>query len=424
MKSLLIVAAHLLLFSAVRAERPNIVLILGDDIGYECLEAYGGTSYKTPHLNALARSGLKFNHCHSQPLCTPTRVQIMTGLYNQRNYIRFGILDPQATTFAHILKDAGYKTCIAGKWQLEGGFEGPRKFGFDEYCLWQLTRRPARYPNPGLEINGKEVDFTNGEYGPDLVSDFLCDFIERNKEGPFFAYYPMILPHSPFVPTPDSREWDPTVMGRERGQGKNKFFADMVAYTDKMVGKVVAKLEELGIRDNTLVIFTGDNGTNQKIASRMGDAVVPGGKGKTTDNGTHVALVASWPQVIEPGRESDDLIDFTDVLPTLTEVGEARLPAGIPFDGVSFAPQLRGETGTARDWIYCWYQRDGKRDKASRHARDRQYKLYATGEMYDVDADPQEKSPLDPQSGDSPVAERRAALQAVLDRMKVDSDPQ
>lgn len=422
--AILVPAMSLAVFlSAARAAPPNIVLILADDIGYECLEAYGGTSYKTPHLNALAASGLKFNHCHSQPLCTPTRVQIMTGLYNQRNYIRFGLIDPQATTFAHVLRDAGYKTCIAGKWQLEGGLDGPRRAGFDEYCLWQLTRRPARYPNPGLEINGREVDYSSGEYGPDLVSDYLCDFMERHREGPFFAYYPMILPHSPFVPTPDSPEWDPGVMGKERG-GNDRFFADMVAYTDKMVGKVVSKLEALGIRENTLVLFTGDNGTNQRITSRMGQVRVPGGKGKTTDNGTHVALLASWPAVIKPHRESDDLIDFTDVLPTLAEVGGVPLPANIPFDGVSFAPQLRGEPGAPRDWIYCWYQRDGKRDKASRHARDRRFKLYATGSMFDVIADPAEKSPLDPLADDPHATRRRAALQGVLDRMKIDSDPQ
>lgn len=410
------------LHAAEPSQRPNIVLILGDDIGFECLNCYGGTSYKTPHLDALAASGLKFDHCHSQPLCTPTRVQIMTGLYNQRNYIRFGILDPQATTFAHLLKQAGYKTCIAGKWQLEGGLDGPNKFGFDEYCLWQVNRRPARYPNPGLEINGRQVDYTDGQYGPDLVSDYLCDFIARHQDAPFFAYYPMILPHSPFVPTPDSDDWDPTVLGPERGQGKNKYFTDMVGYTDKMVGKVVARLDELGLRDNTLVIFTGDNGTNQKITSRLGDREYPGGKGKTSDNGTHVALLASWPKVIRPGRTCDDLIDFTDVLPTLVEVGGATLPDGIPFDGASFAPQLRGESGTPREWIYCWYERDGKRNKVSRHARDKQYKLYADGRYFDVVADPLEEQTLG-QTLAPEAADRRAKLQAVLDRMRVESDP-
>ncbi|MCG8584993.1 MAG: sulfatase-like hydrolase/transferase, partial [Pirellulales bacterium] len=192
---------------ADQAERPNIVLIMADDMGYECVSANGGAPYKTPHLDKLAEGGMRFTHCHSQPICTPTRVQIMTGRYNSRNYVKFGVLDPQEKTFGNMMRDAGYATCIVGKWQLKGGFEGPKNFGFDEYCLWQLTRRPNRYPNPGLEINGKEVDYKNGEYGPDVVTDYACDFMERNKDKPFFLYYPMMLPHWPFEPTPDSKDW-------------------------------------------------------------------------------------------------------------------------------------------------------------------------------------------------------------------------
>jgi len=163
---------------------PNIVLIMADDLGYECIGAHGGTSYKTPILDKLAGSGIRFDHCYSQPLCTPSRAKIMTGIYNVRNYVRFGLLDPAQTTFAHLLKKAGYATCVVGKWQLGGGLDGPKHFGFDEYCLWQLTRRPSRYPNVGVEVNGKEVDYTEGQYGPDVVSDFACDFIRRNKDKP------------------------------------------------------------------------------------------------------------------------------------------------------------------------------------------------------------------------------------------------
>ncbi|SVD17645.1 uncharacterized protein METZ01_LOCUS370499 [marine metagenome] len=235
---------------------------MADDMGYECLGANGGIDYKTPFLDSLAAGGIRFVHAHSQPICTPSRVKIMTGISNARNYVRFGLLDPRATTFANLIKNAEYKSCIAGKWQLQGGFQGPNKFGFDEYCLWQLTRRPCRYPNPGVEVNGKEVDYTKGEYGPDVVSDYLCDFMERNREGPFLAYYPMILPHWPFQPTPDSKDWNPTETKEwSRSKWNKPHFQDMVAYVDKMVKKVVGKLDTLGIRENTLVIFTCDNGT-------------------------------------------------------------------------------------------------------------------------------------------------------------------
>ncbi|MEZ0265448.1 MAG: sulfatase-like hydrolase/transferase, partial [Phycisphaerae bacterium] len=195
--------------AATPSPRPNVVLILADDFGYECVGANGGTSYKTPTLDKLAATGVRFEHCYAQPLCTPTRVQLMTGIYNVRNYVNFGNMDPKSVTFANLLKNAGYATGICGKWQLGHDRDLPKRFGFDESYLWQLTRRPPRYANPGLEINGKEVDYTNGEYGPDLVNEFARDFVRRHKDKPFFLYYPMMLTHDPFQPTPDSKDWDP-----------------------------------------------------------------------------------------------------------------------------------------------------------------------------------------------------------------------
>ncbi|MGH7127436.1 MAG: sulfatase-like hydrolase/transferase, partial [Planctomycetaceae bacterium] len=412
--------------SPLSAAPPNIVLIMADDMGYECVAANGGTSYQTPNLDRLAAQGMRFEHCYSQPLCTPSRVQIMTGLYNQRNYIRFGVLDPNATTFAHVLKNAGYATCVVGKWQLEGGFDGPQRFGFDEYCLWQLTRRPGRYPNPGLEINGQEVDYTGGEYGPDLVSDYLCDFIERHKDGPFFAYYPMILPHGPFEPTPDSPDWDPTSKGKKGGGGSRRHFADMVAYTDKMVGKIVRKLEELKLSENTLVVFTCDNGTGRGLKSRMGDRVIPGGKGKLTDAGTHVPLIAWWPGTIKGGEVSQQLVDFTDVLPTLAEVaatepgrvgperGDSPADGRPRLDGHSLLPVLTGRGESGREWVYCWYAREGGRTGAQ-FARDRRFKLYGDGRLYDIAADPFEEQALPTAGLPDDAATARTKLQQVLD---------
>src|SRR5262245_54374752 len=148
------------------ATRPNVILIMGDDLGYETIGANGGTSYQTPHLDRLATTGVRFEHCYVQPLCTPTRVQLMTGAYNVRNYTTFGEMTPNLVTFGNLFHDAGYVTGMMGKWQLGRVVDLPKKFGFDEYCLWQHTRRPPRYANPGLEYNGVERDFTNGEYGP------------------------------------------------------------------------------------------------------------------------------------------------------------------------------------------------------------------------------------------------------------------
>jgi arylsulfatase A len=383
-------------FAKAQAEsRPNIVLIMADDMGYECVAANGGESYVTPHLDQLATEGMRFEHAHAQPICTPSRVQIMTGIYNNRNYVRFGVLDPQEKTFGNLFKAAGYKTCIVGKWQLDGGLQAPARFGFDEYCLWQLNRRPGRYSNPGLEINGKQVDYTNGEYGPDIVSDYLCDFIHRNKDEPFFAWYPMILPHYPFVPTPDSADYDPTVFG-EKGIGKAKYFKGMVEYVDKIIGKISQTLDENGLRQNTLVIFTGDNGTHPKVTSILNGRSYPGGKGSTTDNGTHVPFIARWPGRIQPGTTTQALVDFSDILPTIADVaGLSQQHAGWRIDGSSIWPVLNGSATDSKPYIYCWYHRDGVRKDAAQLVRTDRFKLYSDGRFFNVGRDLLEKSPLD-----------------------------
>jgi len=410
---------------AADAQRPNIVLIMADDMGFECVSANGGESYNTPHIDALAASGMRFEYAHSQPLCTPSRVQIMTGIYNSRNYIRFGLLDPDAYTFGNLLDEAGYATCVVGKWQLGGGFDAPGRSGFDEYCLWQLTRRPNRYPNPGLEINGEERDFKNGEYGPDVVSDYARDFIARHAESeePFFLYYPMILPHWPFEPTPDSEDWDPTFRRdddaeQNYGMRDPRFFTDMVHYTDKLVGKIVAQLEAHGLRNNTLVIFTCDNGTYEGVTSRFRGRDWKGGKRYLMDNGTHVPLIVSRPGHIPGGQVNTDLIDFSDVFPTLAEIAEADVPESLDLDGRSFAPIFLGEPG-ARDFIYCWHFRNGrpvetKPKTAGEFARNRRYKLYRDGRFYDVLADFYEERPIDPQRLDRDQRAIRERLRAVI----------
>ncbi len=402
--------------------RPNIVLIMADDMGYECVGANGSKFYKTPHLDRLASVGMRFEHCYSQPICTPSRVQIMTGRYNARNYVKFGLLHSNEITFGNVMKQAGYATCIVGKWQLKGGFEGPNKFGFDEYCLWQLTRRPCRYPNPGLEINGKTADYTDGQYGPDLVSDYLVDFIKRHKDEPFFAYYPMILPHWPFQPTPDSKDWDPAERKEwPRKKWNRPHFRDMVAYADKMVGKVDKCLHDLGIHENTLLIFTCDNGTYTGITSPFQGRQLKGGKGSTPNAGTHVPMIASWPGTIEAGTVSQDLIDFSDMLPTLADLGGGRMPADRKIDGRTFLPQLRGEKGNPRDWVFCWYERDGKRDgNVKRYARNQTYKLYHDGRFYNIPADELEQKQLMPDEIDTSAKAIQAKLKAVINEIHAD----
>ena len=413
---LLLLASALTARAAESPARPNIILIMADDFGYECVTANGGQSYQTPHLDRLAAAGMRFEQCHVQPLCTPTRVQLMTGRYNIRNYLNFGTLVRTETTFAQLLKRAGYATGICGKWQLGRETDAPQHFGFDESYLWQHTRRPPRYANPGLEHNGVEKEFPEGSYGPTLVNDFALDFVTRHKEQPFFLYYPMILTHDPFQPTPDSPNWDPKAVG-ENVNRNVKHFTDMTAYMDKMVGRLDAKLAELGIRDNTLLLFIGDNGTGVSVTSRFNGADYKGGKGTTTQRGHHVPFIASWPAVMKQGRVSRDLISSTDFLPTLCQAAGVKVPANV--DGVSFLPQLRGEKGAPREWLYCWYSpRQSFELKVREFAFDHGYKLYRTGEFFNLAADPFEMMPLDAAALASTQVAAKAKLQKVLDQFK------
>ena len=402
--------------------KPNIVLIMADDLGIETMGSYGGTLYKTPNLDRLAANGARFEHCYAQPICTPSRVQLMTGQYNVRNYTKFGLLPRGETTFAHKLKAEGYATCIAGKWQLGRQKDAPQHFGFDEALLWQHTRDgrmkidgnriDKRYENPILEKNGESLVYNDGEFAPDLMVDFILDFIERKTEQPFLVYYPMILTHCPFVPTPHSEDWNPTSVGSPTHKGDKTYFGDMVEYVDQLVGKIEAELERHGLLENTYLIFTGDNGTDRNIVSMLNGKPFPGRKGSLTNGGTHAPLIASRPGTI-PSKVHNDLIDFSDFLPTFCEIAKSSTD-GLTLDGVSFLPQLHGEVGKPRRFVYCWYNRDMTPGKTQATARNQRYKLYESGEFYDVPNDLQEKQPLATDSLTPKQVAIKGELQGVL----------
>ncbi len=389
-------------FLSATGAQPNVVLILVDDFGFECLSANGSETFKTPNIDRLAATGVRFENCHVQPLCTPTRIQLMTGQYNVRNYVEFGYMLPESRTFGNLFKDAGYATCMAGKWQLGRDESLPKKWGFDEACLWQHTRRPERYKNAGLEINGKEMDYTHDEYGPDIVSDYALDFISRNKEKPFFLYYPMMLTHNPFVPTPDSPNYHEAV------EKNNKYFKDMVAYADKLTGKLVSKLEELKLRDNTLVILVGDNGTFSSITSQFRGKPYKGGKGQRTGNGTHVPLVVNWPKKVPSGVVKNEIVDGTDFLPTICEAAGIEVPKTMTTDGKSFWPLALGEKGSPREWSYCWYAPHNQEVKFE-FAQDLKYKLYRDGPFVEKISDQEEKPLTDNLSAEAKASREKLA---------------
>lgn len=417
--------------------RPNLVVIMADDVGYEGVSAYGSASYRTPELDRLAAGGVRFTHCYSQPLCTPSRVQIMTGKYNHRNYTRFGELRPGEVTFANVLKDAGYRTCIAGKWQLGGDGDSVRGFGFETYCLWHIQGRESRYWEPRIVENDELRTDVADRFGPDVMCEFVTRFIAAQRERPFLVYYPMVLPHWPFVPTPDSRPGGSRERsGRYDGQaGGTEYFPDMVAHIDKIVGRIDAQLGRCGVRDQTLLLFTADNGCATNIVSRMGDGEIHGGKSFMTDAGTHAPLVVSWPGTIREGRRSDALVDLSDVLPTLVDAAGASMPEGLGSDGHSLVPHLRTGAPHPREWVFCHYlarppaePTDAKarekalrrqaaqraKKKVGRFVRTRRFKLYDDGRLYDVSADVLEERPIPPGEGPPEARAARTRLRKLL----------
>jgi len=243
--------------------------------------------------------------------------------------------------------------------------------------------------------------------------DFICDFIESHTNEPFFVYYPMNLPHCPFVPTPDSADWDPESIGSPTYKGNPEYFGDMVAYMDKLVGRILDTVEEQGLSDRTIILFTGDNGTDRPVVSQLNGREVAGAKGKTTDAGTRVPLIVGGAGV--ESQVVSDLVDFTDFLPTLCDIANVELPDSLVLDGRSFLPQLRGNEGEPREWIYCWYSSNGKEKDARVFARTHEYKLYRNGEFFHVPDDPLEKQPLPRESLTESQLAVRETLQGIID---------
>ena len=426
--------------------RPNIVLIMSDDLGYEAIGANGGTSYATPVLDSMAGAGIRFENTHVQPLCTPTRVQLMTGKYNFRNYIGFGLIAPDEVTFGHLFSSAGYKTCIAGKWQLHS-YNPPDEMpearstgqkiedaGFDEFCVWHphhTEEKGSRYKSPIVYENGEFLENMEGKYGEDVFADYIIDFMERNRNDPFFVYFPMALTHRPLEPTPDSPEFDDFVPPSNETLGARtwakledwddeaRYYKDMVEYHDKVIGRVNAKLEQLGIAEDTLVIYVGDNGSPVEVCSIIhSHTEVCGGKGLTVDRGTHVPLICSWPGTIPSGAVTTDLIDASDFLPTILEAAEITPPDDYFIDGRSFLPQLKGETGNPRDWIFFHFEpMSGRVHRYARFIRNHRWKLYDDGRLFDLNADPEEEAAFDPADDDGERSEARSRLAPVFEQM-------
>lgn len=388
----------ILIFACTNEKKPvlpNIVFILADDMGTDVFDVYGGTSYTTPNIDALAETGLTFNQCYSAPVCSPSRVKLMTGRYGFRTGQTWGTIPADEITFGHLLKKAGYKTALTGKWQMALLKNDPnhiKKMGFDENCVFGWHEGP-RYYEPMIYQNGEVRNDVKDKYGPDIYADFLIDFIKRNKDQPFFAYYSMTLAHeigNDFLTPPP--------VGKS---GRYETFKENVEYADELIGKVVKTLNELKLREKTLIIFVGDNGTphhyitayengvyvKEPVYSKVGDTLIQGGKSYLTDQGTHVPLIANWQGKTPQGKSTNDLIDFSDFISTIAELTGTELPKDRIIDGQSFAPQLVGKKGNPREWVFQLWE--GKS-----WIRNQEWKLYNNDSLYHMKSDPFEKKPI------------------------------
>ena len=389
---------------------PNILLIMADDVGTDALGCYGGESYATPNLDKLATEGMRFTHGYAMPVCHPTRVCILTGRYPVHlGSPRWGSFpkSEESATFASILKRNGYATAVAGKWQLsllKKDLTQPHRMGFDEYCLFGW-HEGARFHDPYIYQNTKLRTDTDDKYGPDLYVDFLVDFMERNKDRPFLAYYPMALAHDVTDDLKDRQV--PYVPGKDRWMN----FKEMIESMDDCVGRLVAALDRLKLRENTLIIFNTDNGSAgrsklrhtpkgyvfEKVVSTRSGVRVPGGKGLLNDRGTRVPYIANWPGKIRPGQVVDDLIDLSDILPTMTALANAPTPNNL--DGQSFAWRLTGNEGEPRKWVFAEH-------RGKMWVRTKRFKLYNDGRFYNVADDPEERVRVKSPLGEAKVAHR------------------
>ncbi len=425
---------------------PNILLILVDDLGNRSLSCFGST-VPTPNMDRLANGGMVFTNAHAAPMCAPTRDEMFTGLP------RAGRARPGADVpfFTNHLQKLGYTNGMAGKWFVGRVFD-PRLRGFDEACImvngyrhwapdimvWGSGGMFRELNQPPVEgrLNEWEISLDKSErhhamrladrYAEDVAVDFLSDFMQRSKDNPFFAYYSSKLTHVPHAANPDSdpyaveafrqafgRAYDRNLQGvtdaarRNLGNKSTKtashedYRKQGIAYIDKMVGRLMVKLDELNLRGNTIVLVTSDNGNSALDPLPEGAERLPGRKGDSREGGTRVPLIVSWPGKVRPGSKCHDLVHVQDFLPTFVEIAGGSPTDADRCDGHSFLPQLLGRKGNARQWFIgtgahpsIWLERVaeelGKPDLEAYRlvwVQGTKYKLYNDGRFYNLEKD-------------------------------------
>ena len=413
---------------------PNIVFILADDLGYGDLSAYGQKKFSTPHIDQLAKQGMRFTQFYAgTSVCAPSRASLITGLHTGHTFIRGNKeIEPEGQqpiadtviTLMEVLKKAGYTSGIFGKWGLGpvGSPGDPLKQGVDRFYGYNCQRQSHRYFPTHLWDNDTQIPLEeNGNlaqmktYAPDMIQQQALRFLDDNKNKPFFLYLTYTLPHAELQVPDDSifrrfkgrfeerpykgQDYGPgaTAAGYASQQYPHATFAAMVTRLDMYVGQVMDRLKALGLDKNTLVIFTSDNGPHTEGGADPAFFNSAGGlngfKGDLYEGGIRVPMIARWPGKIAPGSTSDFAATFYDVLPTLSELAHTAPPAGL--DGLSFVPTLLGQQQTPHDHLY-WEFAEKAGQQAVRMGNwkgvRRNVKKMPEGpiELYDLKTDPAE----------------------------------
>ncbi len=397
--SAVLAASSIPVNAVAQNERPNIILIMTDDQGYGDLGAHGNEKIKTPNLDRLAKQSVEFTQFYVCPVCAPTRASLMTGRYNYRTgvvdtYLGRAMMHTDEITIAEVLGKAGYRTGIFGKWHLGDNYPlRTIEQGFQESLvhkgggIGQPSDPPGnRYFDPILQHNG--VDKRVKGYCTDIFTDATIQFIEKTRNRPFFAYLSTNAPHTP-LQIDDSYVKPYLNMGLDETTAK---IYGMVTNIDENVGKLMRKLDETNLSDNTIVIFLTDNGPQQKRYT----AGLRGRKGSVYEGGIRVPCYIRWPRKLKAGKKIDRIAAHIDMMPTLLDACGASLPQDRKIDGRSVMPLLTGE---AEDWpdrtlFFQWHRGDEPEPFRACAARNQRYKLVNGKELYDIQNDPGEKNDI------------------------------
>ncbi len=395
------------------AHRPNILMILVDDLGYGDLSSYGAKDMKTPNIDKLVASGMRFNNFYANcPVCSPTRASLLSGRYPDlvgipgviRTHLKnnWGYMAPQAALLPKLLSRAGYHTTIVGKWHL--GLASPNTptgRGFDHFHgflgdMMDDYYNHRRHGNNYMRLDNKEIDPKG--HATDLFTQWAIDYIRRRSGSgqPFFLYLAYNAPHTPIQPPAD---WFQRIRDRQPNiSDKRAKLVALIEHLDDGIGKVITALKQTGLSNNTMVIFTSDNGGQLNVGANNGP--LRAGKQDMYEGGIRVPMCAVWPNRIKPGSQSNRVALTMDLFPTICEAADAHIAHKI--DGRSILPMLLGKDQPAEDRFLFWVRREGGNygGRAYYAARYGDYKLVQNSsfeplELYNLKADPQEQNPLD-----------------------------